>query len=415
MQENNNLYYPKFCDKWNACKLYDLANWKNGLAFKNINFSDSGYPVIKIAELKSGLTKQTRYTKDKFHDTVKLIKGDMVFSWSGNPETSIDAFWYDLPTGWLNQHIFKITVKKIVEDKYFYYLLKFLKPTFKQIATNKQTTGLGHVTIADLKRIQVKLPEMCNQKQISSILSALDNYIEVNQKINNKLEEIAQTLFKQWITDFNFPDENGTPYKDSGGAMIDSELGKIPKGWQIVSLGQFIKFIKGKKPNLQSNKQFQNSSLYLTIDVLQGSTSIFCDSVKMITSDERNILMVMDGASSGDVYRGVNGVVASTLAKIEVSNSLYLGLVYLYLKYFMIEIKSQNYGAAIPHLDKNYVLNMKLALPCEPLIIKVFSQIDEEITKLIHTNTKEITTLINIRDSLLPKLMSGEIDVTHGV
>ena len=246
MQENNSLYYPKFCNKWDAYKLYDLAKWKNGLAFKNINFSDFGYPVIKIAELKNGLTTQTRYTKDKFDDTVRLIKGDIVFSWSGNPETSIDVFWYNLPTGWLNQHIFKITVKEIVEDKYFYYLLKSLKPTFKQIATNKQTTGLGHITIADLKRIQVKLPEPCNQRHVSSILSVLDDYIKVNQKINNKLEEIAQSLFKHWFIDFNFPDENGTPYKDSGGAMVDSELGKIPKGWGIVELGNIITLNKGK-------------------------------------------------------------------------------------------------------------------------------------------------------------------------
>lgn len=79
--------------------LYDLANWQNGLAFKNITFSSSGLPIIKIAELKNGITDQTKFTQDKFDMNVFLTKGDMLFSWSGNPETSIDTFIYNLPDG----------------------------------------------------------------------------------------------------------------------------------------------------------------------------------------------------------------------------------------------------------------------------------------------------------------------------
>ena len=89
--------------------LYDLAKWKNGLAFRNINFSKRGRPVIKIAELKNGITEQTQLTEQTFDDEVYLRAGDMLFSWSGNPQTSIDVFWYNLPDGWLNQHIFKVT------------------------------------------------------------------------------------------------------------------------------------------------------------------------------------------------------------------------------------------------------------------------------------------------------------------
>ena len=79
-----------------SCTLYSLANWQNGLAFKNITFSNSGLPIIKIAELKNGITDQTKFTQDKFDKNVFLTKGDMLFSWSGNPETSIDTFIYNL-------------------------------------------------------------------------------------------------------------------------------------------------------------------------------------------------------------------------------------------------------------------------------------------------------------------------------
>lgn len=383
--------------------------------FNFINYLDTGNLTEgKIQDVQKLIIGQDRIPS---RCKRKVSAGDILYS-TVRPNQKHYGYLANILENMVVSTGFCVVSTKISEahDKFIYYYLtqEHITEQLHAIAEQSKAT-YPSINPSDLTNLDIVLSPLLTQKRIASILSVIDEKIDINNQINNKLEEIAQALFKQWIIDFNFPDENGTPYKDSGGAMIDSELGKIPEGWQIVSLGQFIKFIKGKKPNLQSNKQFQSSSLYLTIDVLQGSASIFCDSVKMITSDERNILMVMDGASSGDVYRGVNGVVASTLAKIEVSNSIYLGLVYLYLKYFMIEIKSQNYGAAIPHLDKNYVLNMKLALPADLSIIKMFSQIDEEITKLIHTNTKEITALINIRDSLLPKLMSGEIDVTYGV
>ncbi len=243
--EENLLYQPKYFTEWRSEVLYGLAKWKNGLAFKKINFSNNGKPVIKIAELKNGLSAQTKYTRDEFDKSVFLTKGDMVFSWSGNPETSIDIFWYSLPDGWLNQHIFKVTVDNGIDEKFFYYILKFLKPNFTAIASNKQTTGLGHVTIGDLKNIIVKLPELEEQKAIAHILSTLDDKIEVNNQINKTLENMAQTIFKQWFVDFEFPNEDGEPYKSSGGEMFASELGMIPKGWEVVLLEEVAEFQNG--------------------------------------------------------------------------------------------------------------------------------------------------------------------------
>lgn len=167
--------------------LYDLAYWKNGLAFKNIQFSDKGMPVIKIAELKNGITSQTRFTEQSFDIDFMLKKDDMLFSWSGNPETSIDVYWYNLPDGWLNQHIFKVTPKDFVDKFYFYYLLKSLKKTFSNIASNKQTTGLGHVTIKDLKEIFIDLPNLLSQRIIGAYLNKIDEKIRINNKINDNL------------------------------------------------------------------------------------------------------------------------------------------------------------------------------------------------------------------------------------
>ena len=173
--------------KYDDCTLYSLAEWKNGLAFKNIHFSPKGKPVVKIAELKNGITGQTQYTEQTFDETVALHRGDMLFSWSGNPETSIDVFWYNLPDGWLNQHIFKVTPAPNVDRLYLYYLLKSLKPQFMAIASNKQTTGLGHVTIRDLKEMVIALPDIRTQALIGAYLDTFDEKIRTNNAINDNL------------------------------------------------------------------------------------------------------------------------------------------------------------------------------------------------------------------------------------
>lgn len=173
--------------KYNKVPIFDLADWKNGLAFKQFAFSDNGKPIIKIAELKNGVSSQTSFTQQEFDKSVYLTKGDLLFSWSGNPETSIDVFWYNLPDGWLNQHIFKVTPKDGVNKVYLYYLLKYLKPEFTAIASNKQTTGLGHVTVKDLKELTVSLPDLEHQTQIGKYLNMIDQVIRTNQKINDNL------------------------------------------------------------------------------------------------------------------------------------------------------------------------------------------------------------------------------------
>lgn len=143
--------------------------------------------MIKIAELKNGITAQTQYTNQAFEKDVFLQQGDMLFSWSGNPETSIDVFWYDLPDGWLNQHIFKVTPKDGIDKYFLFYLLKSLKPKFTAIASNKQTTGLGHVTVKDLKELIIDVPDVETQRAIGNYLYSIDRKAEINAKVNDNL------------------------------------------------------------------------------------------------------------------------------------------------------------------------------------------------------------------------------------
>ncbi|PVZ86903.1 restriction endonuclease subunit S [Serratia sp. S1B] len=146
---------------WELQSLYDTAEFVNGTAFKAKDFSSNteGLPIIKIAELKQGISAQTKYTNSSFDKKYQVSSGDIFYSWSGSPETSLDVFKWFGGDGWLNQHIFKINTKNKGQTYFVYYLLKYLKPTLIRLATNKQTTGLGHITVANMKQLQVIKPE----------------------------------------------------------------------------------------------------------------------------------------------------------------------------------------------------------------------------------------------------------------
>lgn len=175
---------------WGKIAIYSLAGFINGAAYKAFepNLDKRGLPIIKIAELKSGVTEQTAFSDKSMPEKYHLTTGDILFSWSGNPDTSIDTFVWTYGDAWLNQHIFKVTPPNIIGERSFVLIaLKSLKPIFAEIARNKQTTGLGHVTVADLKRLQIIKPG-------PNVLAAWDHLVSpyVNQILALTLQ--AQTL-----------------------------------------------------------------------------------------------------------------------------------------------------------------------------------------------------------------------------
>ena len=434
--EENLLYQPKYFTEWRSEVLYGLAKWKNGLAFKKINFSNNGKPVIKIAELKNGLSAQTKYTRDEFDKSVFLTKGDMVFSWSGNPETSIDIFWYSLPDGWLNQHIFKVTVDNGIDEKFFYYILKFLKPNFTAIASNKQTTGLGHVTIGDLKNIIVKLPELEEQKAIAHILSTLDDKIEVNNQINKTLENMAQTIFKQWFVDFEFPNEDGEPYKSSGGEMFESELGMIPKGWEVVLLEEVAEFQNGyafKSKELLDEDQGDCFHVFKMGHIKKGGglnkegTKSYVPktdygNLSRYIVKKGDLLMCMTDMKSNVALLGHTAlmdednkyILNQRVGLIRTLDKEKMNYPYLFIltnsKGFIENLRSRANSGVQVNLSTKEIKESLLVMPQKEILEK-FNCITENIFEEYFNLGKENSFLTSLRDSLLPKLMSGEIRV----
>ena len=308
-----------------------------------------------------------------------------------------------------NQGFKSIIVDDENDNIFIYYLLK---NNIDIIENHANGSTFKEISGSVMKSLEFGIPSLREQKAIAHILSTLDDKIEVNNQINKTLENMAQAIFKQWFVDFEFPNENGEPYKSSGGEMVESELGTIPKGWEVVQFRDIFRFVKGKKPKTIAECEFKDSEKYLTIDVLNRNSVLFCSKEKVIEANSEDVLMVMDGASSGAVYFGQKGVVASTLAKLElISQKVSNQFLFYAIKYFENDIKTHTTGSAIPHTDKEYTYRLMIALPND---ISLQTKIDDllcDISDTFIAREQENAVLKATRDTLLPKLMSGEVRV----
>ena len=183
---------------WRIKAIYDFAEYINGTSFKKDEYAATGCPIVKITELKNGITSATEYFSGTKDEKYYIKTGDILFSWSGNPQTSIDTFIWVGGDAILNQHTFKISIKN--NDYCFVYLLlKFFKPEFTRIASSKQTTGLGHVTVSDLKRLKFPYDEKVIAEFCNILNPVIQMYVK-NLLENKKLITIRDSLLPKLMS-----------------------------------------------------------------------------------------------------------------------------------------------------------------------------------------------------------------------
>ena len=399
--DENSLYNIKSSVEGRRCCLFDLATWKNGLAFKKINFAETGVPVIKIAELNNGISGTTAYTEQKFSEDVHLKKGDLLFSWSGNPQTSIDIFRFNLEEGWLNQHIFKVTPdENVVDGNYFYFLMKNLKSHFTQIATNKQTTGLGHVTIADIKRMSVIIPSIDVQRKIVSYIKPIDNKIVLNNEINNNLEQQVLTLYRNRFID-TINDERRIYRADE---YFDISIGKTPprKETQWFSTNpQDVTWVSISDMGT-CGLYISSSSEQLTREAVERHN------VKIVPD---NTVLLSFKLTVGRIAI-TNGEMTTNeaIAHFKTDKKEINEYLYCYLKCFNYQTMGSTSSIATA-VNSKIIKGMPFVVPTDDELID-FHSVAAPMFAKIKANQTESKNLTVVRDTFLPKLMSGELDVS---
>jgi len=276
----------------------------------------------------------------------------------------------------------------------------------------------------------IPTPTTDEQKEIIKILFDLDAKIELNQEMNKTLETTGQNLFKRWFVDFEFPNEKGEPYKSSGGEMVKSELGEIPKDWKDGQIGDLIMnqggfafksshfFDSGeigiiKIKNVSGGVVDINSTQFVNKETVQNLD-------KKFKINPRSVLIAMTGAEVAKI-----GVVPNTQKDLWLNQRVGMfvektegGLLFSYLlltssKYQEL-LKNKAYGSAQPNISSSDIESVKVLVPKAELLIS-FNNIFKPIFYKITENLYEMDYLTQIRDSLLPKLMTGKIRVPVGV
>jgi type I restriction enzyme, S subunit len=187
---------------WRVQPMLDQAFWVNGAAYKDMHFSDApdALPVVKIVELKNGIVNGTKWTNTDLGDRYKIREGELLFSWSGSPDTSIDAFIWMHGEAWLNQHIFAVRPNGEASLALLYAMLKFFKPALIEIARDKQTTGLGHVTRQDMIRLKVCMGEPRVRAAFDQIAEPLFSRLKLVIQENSRLAVLRDTLLPKLIS-----------------------------------------------------------------------------------------------------------------------------------------------------------------------------------------------------------------------
>lgn len=414
---------------WRRVKLGEISDIGSSKRIFMADYRESGVPFFRGKEIiqkskGNNITTELYITEEKYNEIKNKFevpqKGDILLTSVGTigvpylVKNNEPFYFKDGNVTW---------IKKYRDGVYNKYIYQWIKSPLGQNQINQVTIGSTQkaLTIDALKKLEINLPPLEIQEKIASILSALDDKIEINNEMNKTLEEMAQTLFKRWFIDFDFPNENGDPYRSSGGKMVDSELGEIPEGWEVGAIKEIGEVITGKTPSTKNKENYGGKIPFITIPDMHGK--IF------ITNTERYLSEIGNRVQSKKLLP-VNSIIVSCIATV--------GLVSLNIRpshtnqqinsivpksqntlfYFFNTIKTLedklkmigSAGTTTLNVNKSAFENIRIVFPNLKLM-ETYNNFVKNMYLKIKDNQQEIQSLTEIRDTLLPKFMSGEVEV----
>jgi type I restriction enzyme, S subunit len=394
---------------WEEKKLGEIAFLQRGYDLTNSKVVKGSFPVVK----SNGI--------DVFHDEFKVKAPGVTTGRSGtlgNVFFIMENFW---------PHNTSLFVKNFYENdkKFIYYFLKTANLENYNSGSSVPTLNRNHV-----HNLTFCIPSDINeQKRIADILSAFDDKIELNNQMNQTLEDMATTLFKEWFENFNFPNEQGKPYKDNDGEMKSSVLGEIPVDWEVKYLKEISETIsKGTTPKKNEVDGLDSNVYFLKVKDINNDGTIEFSSLEKIPMEVHQKQLKRSILKTDDILVSIAGTIGRTsivpsslddsncnqaIAFIRLKNkNVFKKFIYQWIR--TLEAQNRIQSGIVQGVQANVSLttlgDLKIILPSD-LIMNKFNSLINPIFEQIQQNQQQNQTLKKQRDTLLPKLMSGEIRV----
>ena len=401
-------------EEWNQYRLIDILDTLIDYRGKTPKKTISGVPLITAKIIKNG----------RIETPTEFISFDDYYSWMvrGFPKVGDVVLTTEAPLGEvaqlnddniaLAQRVVTLRGKNgILDNTYLKYF--FLSHVGQQRLKARETgTTVTGIKQSELREVVVDTPPYDIQVKISSILKSLDDKIEVNRRLNENLEQQAQALFKSWFVDFE-------PFKN--GEFVESELGMIPKGWRVIELQNVVTIKRGGSPRPIQAFLSESGYKWLKISDATACMSPFLfdikESIKKSGLSKTVLLkpgnLVLSNSATPGIPKilGVESCIHDGwlyFPQSELSN-YYLYLLFLHKRDFLL---SQGNGSVFTNLKTEILKAMKIALPIKKILLD-FDKIIVSLFFQIENNTKESRRLAQLRDTLLPRLMSGELKVNE--
>jgi len=350
-------------------------------------------------------------------NTKMLEKGDLIISARG----TVGAIAQLTKPMAFNQSCFGLRGKKDkLDTDYLYYWLK----NYVDVLLNKsQGSVFNTINLSTFDDIKIELPSIADQRKISNLLTLFDDKIQTNNQINQELESMAKTLYDYWFGQFDFPDQNGKPYKSSGGKMVyHPELKReIPEGWGVEKIENIAQTGSGGTPKSTNVSYYSNGEIpWINSGELEQtvitSTSNFITEEGLNNSSAKlfpsgTILVAMYGATAGKVsfltFEASTNQAICAITLTDIRMRYYLKNVIEDLYQYLVKLST---GSARDNLSQDMIKNIKVVIPSNDILDR-FYDFSNNIIKEITKKQQENEQLTQLRDWLLPMLMNGQVKV----
>ena len=408
-------------------KLGEICTIVPGYAFKATDFGKGLNYVIKIKDIMPPYidilhSEKVETVIDKKYE---IKYGDFVMAMTGATIGKIGKLQIDSESKiYINQRVCKFIPEAFCDKEYLYYKLntqEFQRFIYNNVDNKLAQPNIGHPTIY---KYELELPLLSEQRRIGQFLKAIDDKIALNRSINHNLEAMAKQLYDYWFVQFDFPDENGKPYKSSGGKMVWNEKLKreIPEGWHCFRLNEIEpNIVTGKTPSTTDETNFGGAIPFITIDDIRKSRFVFQTtrtlSEKGAYSQLRKYIPIGSLCCSciGTVgilgFVGKRGQTNQQINTIVFENEYNKEYVFFSLGVYF-SYANAKVGNILPNMSKEDFCQIPLLYPTKTLVLEYHKKVEHLFSQIecLIANIEDLTTL---RDLLLPLLMNGQVSLNY--